>query len=59
MKKASDHNEYELPDEYDFADKPARRGRSGWTPTWCQAVGYQSLINAALRARLNSPPSTR
>ncbi len=27
MKKPSDHNEYELPDEYDFAGKPARRGR--------------------------------
>ena len=27
MKKPSDHDEYELPDEYDFAGKPATRGR--------------------------------
>ena len=27
MKKRSDHDEYELPDEYDFAGKPATRGR--------------------------------
>ena len=72
MKKPSDRDEYELPDEYDFAGKPATRGRF-YSPkkvpvtirldddvvryfeklAGIKKVEYQSLINDALRDRLN------
>ena len=72
MRKPSDRDEYELPDEYEFAGKPAQRGRF-YSPkkksvtirldddvvlyfrklAGIKKVGYQSLINAVLRERMN------
>ena len=72
MKQPSDRDEYELPDEYDFAGKPTVRGRF-YSPkkksvtirldddvvlyfrklAGIKKVGYQSLINATLRERMN------
>ena len=72
MRKRSDRDEYELPNEYDFTGKPGRRGRF-YSPkkvsvtirldddvvlyfkklASLKKVGYQTLINAALRERLN------
>ena len=72
MRKPFDRDEYELPDEYEFAGKPAMRGRF-YTPkkksvtirldddvvlyfrklAGIKKVGYQSLINAVLRERMN------
>ena len=65
MRQPSERDEYELPDEYEFAGKPAMRGRF-YSPKKKSVtirldddvVLYfrsQSLINATLRERMNGP----